>query len=283
VRALALLRVSLTVGDLRRLTAFYVEALGFAAEAEGRMDDATAALLGARAVRTVLLRRGGQTLELCEFDPPGDAYPAGSRSDDLWFQHCALVTSDIGAAFARLRGHAFAAISRDGPQALPGGISAFKFRDPDGHPLELIRFPTADMETAEGIDHSAISVADVERSVAFYGGVLGLSVVSRQVNAGPAQDAMDGLDGTKVDVVGLAPARRSPHVELLGYRSPRGRAGPPLRPADVAASRLVLRVDELARPGAVATADGGRVGLLHDPDGHALLLTSGRAGGRPPS
>ena len=35
-------------------------------------------------------------------------------------------------------------ISTSGPQLLPaasGGVSAFKFRDPEGHPLELIAFP----------------------------------------------------------------------------------------------------------------------------------------------
>lgn len=277
MKALALLRVSLTACDLSRLAAFYVEALGFSASPERRTDDAMAALLGARAIRTVLLRRGEQELEVCEFDPPGDPYPADSRSDDLWFQHCALVTSDIGAAFARLGRQAFTAISRDGPRALPGGITAYKFRDPDGHPLELIQFPKLNPETADGIDHSAISVADAERSVAFYTRAFGMSVASRQVNAGPAQDALDGLRGAYVDVVGLAPARRSPHVELLAYHSPRRRAAPPMRPSDLAASRLVLRVDHMtSQPGAAETADGGRATLTHDPDGHALLLVTGR-------
>jgi Glyoxalase/Bleomycin resistance protein/Dioxygenase superfamily len=75
-------------------------------------------------------------------------------------------------------------ISRYGPQRLLSGIVAFKFRDPDL--LELIQFPRPDLRTEGGIDHSAISVADAERSIAFYAERLGLSLQSRQVNRGPA-------------------------------------------------------------------------------------------------
>ncbi len=266
-------RIGLNVGDLDRATAFYVAALGFVAAPASDADPALAALLGVRALRLVRLRRGRQALELSACDPPGALYPAHSLSNDLWFQHCALVTDDIDAAYARLGAHAFTPISRDGPQALPGGIVAFKFRDPDGHPLELIQFPHPDPRTAGGIDHTALSVADPARSIAFYAARLGLAVQARQVNAGPAQDALDGLDDVRVDVIGLAPPSPAPHVELLGYRNPPGRAAAPARPSDIAASRMVFvaeaRTDD---PRAAALADGTRVALLRDPDGHALLL-----------
>ena len=274
MRALRLLRVSLTVSDLVRAEAFYRDALGFTAVAPAReADPALAGLLGADRLRAVRLRRGAQELELAAFDPPGAAYPADSRSNDLWFQHLALATDDMAASYARLARHPFTPISRGGPQVLPGGIEAFKFRDGDGHPLELIRFPAPDPLTANGIDHSAISVADAGRSAAFYAGSLGLRVASHQVNAGPAQDALDGLAGTSVDVVALAPEQASPHVELLGYRAPPGRPAPPMRPADLAASRLVFLVDSLAgHPGAVSLAGDAKAALAHDPDGHAALL-----------
>ncbi len=273
MRALALLRLSLTVGNLDRMTALYTEALGFAAVGPPQeAEPAMAALLGAERLRIAPMRRGAQILELDVFDPPGAVYPAGSRSNDGWFQHAALVTDDIAAAYARLTGMGFTPISRNGPQMLPGGISAYKFRDDEGHPLELIQLEHP-MATAGGIDHSAIAVGDVGRSIGFYTTTLGLSVASRQVNSGPAQDALDGLDGTSVDVVALSPEQPAPHVELLGYRSPLGRTGPGLRPADIAASRLVLQVDSLAgQPGAVVLQDGSRAAVVHDPDGHALLL-----------
>ena len=183
------------------------------------------------------------------------------------------MTNDITAAYARLTGYPFTPISRDGPQLLPGGIVAFKFRDPDGHPLELIQPVSVDPATRDGIDHSAISVSDVAGSVAFYEAALGLTSRSRQVNTGPAQDALDGLDGTAVDVLGLFPSGPGPHVELLGYKTPAGLSRSPGIPADIAATRLVFSVAGLAfQPGTVRLADGSTATLQHDPDRHALLL-----------
>jgi catechol 2,3-dioxygenase-like lactoylglutathione lyase family enzyme len=269
-----LLRVSLTVADLPAALAFYQGALGFTAAAVEDCDPALARLMGANGVRTVRIARGVQAMELAVFDPPGAPYPAVRHSNDLWFQHCALTTADIGTAYARLHGFAFTPISVAGPQRLParaGGVTAFKFRDPEGHPLELIQFPDRP-GAGDGIDHSAIAVAEAGRSVAYYEG-LGLSVGSRSLNHGAEQDLLDGLAGVQVDVVGMMPPVPAPHVELLGYRTPPGRPGPVLRPADIAASRLVFAASGLAsQPGAVALRDGGWAALQHDLDGHALLL-----------
>jgi len=265
VKTLALLRVSLTVRDLAAMQNFYCAALGFTPAGSVRMADPVLAhVLGAARIWLVALRRGRQVLELAAFDPPGDDYPQERRSNDLLFQHVALVCDDIAAAYERLGRFAHTPISRHGPQGLPGGIVAYKFRDPEGHPLELIQFRKPNPDSAGGIDHSAISVADTEKSIAFYTRMLGFSVGSRQVNSGPGQDAMDDLDSVCADVVGLSPLEATPHVELLGYRAPKGRAGAARRPADVAATRLVLRVDTLA--------DSAGAALIHDPDGHALLL-----------
>lgn len=275
----SLLRISLTVSDLAAMTAFYVEALGFVVARPPRpAEPVMTELFGVRALQSVLLHRGHQCLELVACDPPGAPYPPGSRSNDAWFQHCALVVDDMAVAYARLCHSRVAAISRNGPQRLPGGLTAFKFRDPDGHPLELIEFPAPQPATACGIDHSAIAVMDIERSIVFYTEVMGLAVGSWQTNTGPAQDALDGLDNTVVDVVGLTPAQPAPHVELLCYRRPPGRPRPAMQPADIAASRLVVLVDRL--PGglrAVRLADGVATALSHDPDGHLLQLIAGSA------
>ncbi len=277
MRALRLLRVSLTVSDLTGSEAFYTGALGFATLGPAYdADPAMAGLLGASSLRTVRLRRGSQVLELAAFDPPGNPYPPGSRSNDLWFQHCALAVDDMATAYARLAHYPFTPISRNGPQTLPGGTSAYKFRDGDGHPLELIALAQPDPATAAGIDHSAISVSSAERSTAFYADTFGLQVAARQVNTGPAQDALGGLDGARVDVVALTPAQPAPHVELLSYHTPPGRLAPPLQPRDIAASRLVFQVDSLTdHPEAAVLAGGARAMVMHDPDGHALLVLDG--------
>ena len=273
MRALSLQHVSLTVRDLAAMQDFYVAALGF--EAEGPQqpaDPALAHLLGAERIICVRLRRGRQILELSAFDPPGADYPQRPHSNDLCFQHIALVCETVAVSYATLCRHPHIAISRAGPQDLPGGIVAYKFRDPEGHPLELIQFPKPDPACAGGIDHSAISVADADASITFYTKELGLIVTSRQINAGPAQEAMDDLDSVSVDVVGLSPEQATPHIELLGYRVPKGQPAALSRPADLAATRLVLRVDTLAHLPATQLADGSKAALIHDPDGHALLL-----------
>ncbi len=89
----------------------------------------------------------------------------------------------MAAAYDRVRRHYGVPITEGGPQRLPlaaGGVTAYKFRDPEGHPVELIHFPPGSGDPAWqrpmpgavtlGYDHSAISVADADRSAAFYAG-----------------------------------------------------------------------------------------------------------------
>lgn len=149
-------------------------------------------------------------------------------------------------AHDRLRG--IKPISQGGPQLLPatsGGVQAFKFRDPDGHPLELLQFAhdktpcvwrdrrRLDGQIGLGIDHSAVSVADAEASATFYE-TLGLGSGERTLNDGSAQQRLDGLPGVEVTVLPMNPQGGTPHLGLLGYRTPKGQAGPGLRPNDVA-------------------------------------------------
>ncbi len=96
--------------------------LGFSRAGTQSPDPALTALLGARRIDARQLRRGRQVLELMAFDPPGAAYPADSAANDRWMQHCALVTDDMAADYARLEQAAYTPISTAGPQTLPGGI-----------------------------------------------------------------------------------------------------------------------------------------------------------------
>jgi catechol 2,3-dioxygenase-like lactoylglutathione lyase family enzyme len=141
-------------------------------------------------------------------------------------------------------------------------VTAIKLRDPEGHPLELLEFPSGSNSSWNGrgimgIDHTAISVADVRTSLRFYEGH-GLTQGSRTINQGPKQDALDGFDGVEVDVVPMNPAEKPPHVELLSYRFPIGRQHDPFAANDIAATRIVWRSE--------------RDALVRDPDGHLLQL-----------
>ena len=255
-----LAQIQLTVSDLAEAERFYADALGLTLAWHDDSATDIAGLLGAGRIRQTTLSRGQQTLVLQSFEVKGAPYPRGAAACDGLFQHFAMPVPDIGQAYARLAASGVAAISTRGPQQLPeqsGGAIAYKFRDPDGHPLELIQFPD---RHSGGTDHSAIVVGDAERSIAFYH-ELGLRVAARQLNHGAEQDRLDGLNDAKVEVIALAPAHAKPHVELLAYQHPAPRLMPLLQPNDIAATRLVLEAAGAASPQ-----------LMRDPDGHYLLL-----------
>jgi catechol 2,3-dioxygenase-like lactoylglutathione lyase family enzyme len=250
------------VGALPAATAFYQSALGFTPLGPPAQDKRLAAALGATRVLAQRLALGAQEITLSQCFPPGAPCAMGP-ANALTFQHIAIVTSSMAAAHAQVMQHGAIPISTHGPSLLPGGLRAFKFRDPEGHPLELLEFPQPSRAFALmlGYDHSAISISEIGRSVTFYAKA-GLSLSARQLNTGPAQDALDGLVAAQVDVVALGDQK--PHVELLHYRADlAGRAGI-LRPLDLAADRLDF---------SVAGAD---LRLQADPDGHFSLRDSGR-------
>lgn len=299
------LRVSTTVSDLFQAETFYRDAIGFTRAEERVIDDpAWARLMGLPAgstARCLVVTLGAQEVELVSFDVPGRSYPEARASNDPWFQHIALVVDDIAAIFEGLHRMETTPISIGGPQLLPvntGGVSAFKFRDPDGHPLELLYFPpgVGDLvwhgvqdSKPRGYDHTAIAVGDIDRSIAFYADILGFHVAARSLNKGAEQDRLDGLSETEVDVVGLAPADvPTPHVELLHYRTPRFEGkSVDVAANDVASTRQVHRVDDLdglaarlkgssagfVSPGVVTLGDGARAATIRDPDGHMIVLT----------
>jgi catechol 2,3-dioxygenase-like lactoylglutathione lyase family enzyme len=260
--AIRLLRVSLTVSGLARAEAFYRDALGFARIGGGIIDDpARFRLMGVEGTaHSTLMKVGAQEVELVAFTPPGRPYPAGSTATDPWFQHIAIVVDDIAIAYERLQGCAMTPITAGGPQRLPpgaGSVTAFKFRDPDGHPLELIQFPPGSGDPSWqhagapgvflGYDHSAIVVRAVAASTRFYVGLLGLLESSRSHNHGPEQQRLDSTENVQVDVVALKPRGAGTlHIELLGYRVP-----PVVAPIvydsiyNIATTRLVLEMEDL--------------------------------------
>ena len=261
-------RFSLTSADPARLAGFYAAAFGFRPVGIERRDAEPYGVAGGATVHG--LRLDGQEIELVGFDRPGAPYPADGTSHDAWFQHLALVVDDIAAACAHLAGiPGWRPITTGGgPVTLPaasGGVGAFKFRDPEGHPLEFLFFPPDKAPPAWqttglagpciGIDHSAIVVADAARSIAHYEG-LGLRVAARSLNQGPEQDALDGAAAVTVGVTGLSAAEAPPHLELLAYRNPAVRPGR-TAPNDVACTRTVF--------------EGGHT-LVTDPDGHRAIV-----------
>jgi catechol 2,3-dioxygenase-like lactoylglutathione lyase family enzyme len=280
--------VGMTVSDLDRSIEFFTRVLDFEQRGETIeiAGDAYARLtgvFGARArVATVCL--GTECLELTDFiAPEGRTIPADSRSNDRWFQHVAIVVSDMDAAYARLRAAGIEHVST-APQRLPdwnpnaGGIVAFYFRDADDHNLELIWYPPgkgdprwqerssasspgrmqpgaqSDRQLFLGIDHTAIAVADTGASLAFWRDALGLAVAGGAENWGVEQEHLNQVFGARLRITGLKGASGI-GVEFLEYLSPsNGRVAP----ADLAVNDLAHWQVRLELPDATSAADAAR-------------------------
>lgn len=244
-----------------RLLAFY-EALGFTIGEAHPVSLDELAMLGIHGAATRWpMHLGRSRVDLDCYDAPGKAYPDEADAASTCFQHLALVTDDVAAGWTLARNAGARPISRAGPVTLPassGGVTAVKFRDPEGHPLELLRFPDAAEKGwggsgIVGIDHSAIAVRDLAASERFYR-AHGLSRGDATLNRGAKQAALDGLHDPIVDVVPMTPDEAPPHVELLHYKQPSGAPCPLPDVQDVAATRIVWQSASAA--------------LILDPDGH---------------
>jgi catechol 2,3-dioxygenase-like lactoylglutathione lyase family enzyme len=274
--------VGMTVDDLDRSVAFFTGVLGFEKTAESERAGAglerLTGVFGSR-VRTATLRLGSETIVLTDFlAPRGRPYPRGTRANDRWFQHIAIVVSDMDAAYAKLRAAGVEHAST-GPQTLPAsipaaaGIRAFYFRDPDGHFLELLQFPPGKGEARWqarngrlflGIDHTAIVVADTARSIAFYRETLGLDVAGESTNAGTEQEHLNNVEHARLRITALR-AVDGPGIELLEYLAPLDGRAPrqPVRPHDLAYWQTHV---------AAGAATGQSAHVVRDPDGHAVLV-----------
>ncbi|MGH9391114.1 MAG: VOC family protein, partial [Vicinamibacteria bacterium] len=297
--------------DMDRAVDFYSRVLSFEKTSDrevlGEDFERLQGVFGLR-LRIVRMRLGDEEIELTEYlAPRGRPMPVDSRSNDLWFQHVAIIVSDMDAAYRKLREHKVQH-SSPAPQTLPdwnpnaGGIEAFYFKDPDGRPLEVLEFPegkgdpkwrklAASGKLFLGIDHTAIAVSDTEESLEFYRDRLGLETVGRSENYGPEQERLNNVFGARLRITALR-AGAGPGVELLEYLAPGD--GRPM-PADERANDLIhwqtilasRNAGELASellatgapfvsPGVVAIDEPGYpfpAGfLVRDPDGHVLSV-----------
>src|SRR6266853_3603522 len=298
--------VGMSVSDMDHSVAFY-SALPFQkisdVEVLGEEFEHLEGVFGAR-MRIVRMQLGNEYVDLTEYlAPRGRPIPVDSRSNDLWFQHIAIVVRDMDQAFEKLRALKVQFVST-GPQTLPpsikaaAGIKAFYFRDPDQHNLEIIYFPPGkgDPDWQEktdklflGIDHTAIGISNTGSSLKFYRDLLGFRKAGESENFGTEQEHLNQVFGARLHVTGMR-AKAGPGVEFLEYLTPRD--GRP-RPADIHADDIVHwqtmvisdDVDLLAKKLAdthvvssgVVVMPKDKAGfskgvLVSDPDGHDVLL-----------
>ena len=301
--------IGMTVADVERSMAFYSEVLGFEkvsdVEVWGGDYERLQGVFGLR-MRVVRMRLGEESIELTEYlTPRGRPMPADSRGNDRWFQHIAIIVSDMDRAYAWLHQHRVQHASA-APQRLPdwnanaAGIRAFYFKDPDGHFLEILWFPPDKGDprwhrpTSQlflGIDHTAIVVEDTDRSLSCYRDTLGLRVVGGSENYGPEQERLNNVFGARLRITTLR-AAAGPGIEFLEYLAPRdGRPAPSdARANDLAHWQTALVAGDLERlsrmlrgstctllsPGVVPFGERllgfSKALLIGDPDGHALAV-----------
>lgn len=301
--------IGMTVSDMDASVEFYSRVLSFEkvsdVEVAGDDYERLQGVFGLR-MRVVRMRLGDEFIELTEYlAPKGRPVPVDSRSNDRWFQHIAIITSDMDQAYALLRKNKVEHAS-SGPQRLPdwnknaGGIKAFYFRDPDKHWLEILQFPAGKGEQKWqkkdklflGIDHTAIVVSNTASSLEFYRDVLGLSVAGASENYGTEQEHLNNVFGARLSITSLRAAGGGPGIEFLEYLAPRdGRPYPAdaratdlyhwqttliVDAADALAGRLLFEDSRFVSPGVVSLSErslGFSKGLLvRDPDGHVMAI-----------
>jgi catechol 2,3-dioxygenase-like lactoylglutathione lyase family enzyme len=120
------------------------------------------------------------------------------------------------------------------------------------------------------IDHVGLVVADLDRSVEFWCGRLGLRQISRVTETGPDIAALIGEDSVEIEIADLD-AGDGRIIELIRYIRPAGR---PVRQrsTEPGSSHIALRVDDLDAAleriqGSQARQVSRRPVVLHDPGG----------------
>lgn len=304
--------IGITVDDMDTALPFYTEVLPFRVVSErevmGTEYEHLFGVFGLRA-RIVRLALGDEYIELIDYvAKEGRPIPIDSQSNDEWFQHIAIIVSNMDVAYAHLRKHRVTHAS-PAPQLLPdwnpnaGGIKAFYFRDPDGNHLEILEFPPDKGDPRWhkkndavflGIDHTAIVVHDTESALRFYRDGLGMEVKGRAENYGIEQERLNNVFGARLLITAVA-GTTGPAIEFLEYLAPRsGRPIPngtrandlwhwqiQLSAHDIEsfAPRIASHGGTLVSPGTVTMNEDAsfKAGLLaRGPTGHAVMLFSGK-------
>jgi glyoxylase I family protein len=134
-------------------------------------------------------------------------------------------------------------------------------------------------------DHTGITVSNLDRSLAFWQGVLGFELSHRAHQTGELSSEITGVPGAEIS---LAVLKGYGHkIELLEYLAPADRKHVDLRPCDVGSVHVAFTVDDLdAVLSAIAASGwktagkpqtlkfgpnaGKRVVYVHDPDGTTI-------------
>ncbi|HLK27644.1 MAG TPA: VOC family protein [Puia sp.] len=229
--------IGITVKDMNASVKFYHEVLGFQKisdeEFAGTEYEKLENIFGIR-IRVVRIKLGDEIIELTDYlTSGGRSIPEDAKSNDLIFQHIAVVVSDMEKAYQHLRKYMVMHVSTE-PQTIPAsnkaaaGVKAFYFHDPDMHNLELIYFPSGKGEQKWqvtngklflGIDHTAIGISNTDSSLHFYQDLLGIKRKGDSWNMGMEQAHLNFVEGASLHITGLR-SEAGPGIEFLEYLKP---------------------------------------------------------------
>ena len=300
--------IVITVKEMDRSVKFYTEALGFKKisdnEYQGEEYEKLEGVFGLH-IRVVRMQLGDEFIELTDYlTTGGRSIPEDQHSNDLFFQHIAIVVSDMDEAYQQLKKINIEHVSTSPqtlPKSIPGaeGIKAFYFHDPDNHNLELIYFPkgkgqprwqVSNGKIFLGIDHTAIGVSNTETSHHFYNDLLGIERKGDSWNKGTEQEHLNNVEGASLHITGYRSAA-GPGVEFLQYLKP----GPgKLYPADTKSNDLwnwqtlfivndaallysqlkAANCNFVSKELVLLNNNGIQIKsfIVRDPDGHAVLI-----------
>lgn len=121
-------------------------------------------------------------------------------------------------------------------------------------------------------DHTGFTIANMERSLAFWQGVLGFELSHRAHHTGDLASKVTGVPGAEISIAVLkAPGHR---IELLEYHAPLDRKRADVRPCDVGSVHVALMVDNLDAVLSAIAASGWSAA------GHPQTLKTGPNAGR---
>jgi catechol 2,3-dioxygenase-like lactoylglutathione lyase family enzyme len=305
--------VSIVVNDMETSLKFYTDVLNFSKESDetlyGQPWEDLYGLFGLH-IRKVRMQLGDESIELIDYlTTGGRSIPEDAHSNDLTFQHIAIVVSDMDRAYAHLRSKNVVHVSTV-PQTLPAsipaaaGIRAFYFQDPDKHTLELIYFPAGkgqekwQRKTGElflGIDHTAIGVSNTNKEHAFYSDLLGIKRKGESWNKGTEQAHLNNVKQASLHITGYR-GQSGIGVEFLEYIEPGPGKGYPedskasdlwqwitiIEVENVNATFVLLQKAKKYRLVSAGVVDlpampaQRKAFIVRDPDGHAVAITGSR-------
>src|SRR5438093_12148721 len=105
-------------------------------------------------------------------------------------------------------------------------------------------------------DHTGITVANLDRSLAFWQGVLGFELSHRPHHTGDLASEVTGVPGAEISIAVLKGYGHK--IELLEYTAPADRKRVNIRPCDIGSLHVAFTVEDLDAVLSTVAASGWR-------------------------